>query len=55
MSFLSSTSKFQVLETLIRVGCMDFLGTLGWSYGFCKRERGWLKVVCAMGYSRPML
>jgi hypothetical protein len=22
---------------------------------FCRRERGWLKVVCAMGSSRPML
>jgi hypothetical protein len=24
-------------------------------YGFCRRERGWLKDVCAMGSSRPML
>jgi hypothetical protein len=55
MSFLDSTSKFQVLETLIRVGRTDFLGTLGGLYSFCRRERGWLENVCAMGSSRPML
>jgi hypothetical protein len=55
MSFLASTSKFQVLETLRRVGRMDFRGTLGGPYGFCRSERGWLENVCAMGSSRPML
>jgi hypothetical protein len=55
MHFLSPTSKCQVLKTSRRVGHMDFMGTLGGSYGFCRRERGWLKVVCVMGSSRPML
>jgi hypothetical protein len=55
MSFLAPSSKFQVLKTLRRIRRTDFLGTLGGSYGFCKREIGWLKDVCAMGSSRPML
>jgi hypothetical protein len=55
MSFLASMSKFQVLETLIRVGHTNILGTLGGSYSFCISERGWLENVCEMGSSRPML
>jgi hypothetical protein len=55
MPFLAPNSKFQVLKISRRVGPKDFLGTLGGSYDLCRRERGWLKVVCAMGSSRPML
>jgi hypothetical protein len=55
MPFLSPTSKCQVLKSPKRVYRTDFLRTLRGSYGFCKREREWLKVVCAMGSSRPML
>jgi hypothetical protein len=39
MLFLAPTSKCQVLKTPRRVGRTDFLGTLGGSYGFCRRER----------------
>jgi hypothetical protein len=53
MSFLSSTSKFQVMETLRRVGRTDFLGTLEGSYGLCRSERGWLENVYAMGSVIP--
>jgi hypothetical protein len=55
MPFVAPNSKCQVMKTSKRAGHMDFLGTLGGSYGFCRRERGWLKVVCAMGSSRTML
>jgi hypothetical protein len=55
MPFLSPTSKCQVLKTSIRAGRTDFLGSLGGSYSFCRSDRGWMKVVCTMGSSRPML
>ena len=54
MVFLVPTSKCQVLKPLIKVGRLEFLETLGGSYGFAG-ERGRLKNVCAMGSSRPML
>jgi hypothetical protein len=39
MLFLSPISKCQVLKPLIKVGCTEFLETLGGSYGFCRREK----------------
>jgi hypothetical protein len=54
MSFLAPTSKCQVLKPLRKVGLAEFLETLGGPYSFAG-ERRWLKIVCAMGSSRPML
>jgi hypothetical protein len=54
MVFLAPMSKCQVLKPLRKVGRTEFLETLVGPYGFAG-ERRWLKIACAMGFSRPML